>query len=906
MSAAQPRHSLAIWLLLIIGSIVAIVIAMMAVNAVRFDDSARVASKSSTTATPGRTAASLGTSIIIRAGGVEVHRALPMAAFAIQADQSLDPRIPAGPFECEMTVSFLSGAVRDAHLGAEIQNGSVIIHPAGRAFTAEDAAGNQPKTVIGRDLLSFTRAPQQVTYLFKSTGEGPARLRALWQPLDLGIPLPLPSAGAPLLLNDDALAGMALVQQFNCAACHQSADPQLQAQLHVAPGPVLGNIGQRVRPRWLHQWLENPAHEKPGTTMPRIPRASVREIDDLAHFLVSMGGPIDEADHSIETDLIPTGMIAYHTVGCFACHGPLEPIENLPGDRRAVAVPIKRYEPLGDLSAKTTAEHLAAFLLDPLQSRPAARMPAQQLAPLEARAIAAYLLSRAPERHEPQAAQPPAFALDPAKVDRGRAHFASLGCVNCHALGPDRPPIAPALAAPALESLPANDPRACIAPQLSDAHPNAPHFSLSERDRRNVLAFLQSLPHRRCNNVPIDRLAAGMSRLDCTACHRYHGERGPERAIAQYFTTVAEADLGDEGRLPPNLTDVGGKLNPLWMHQVIASGEPARPYMGARMPAFGEQIARELSHAFSAASGVAAQPDDGPTLPPEYASIGRDLVGSKGLACIQCHTIAGHDATGTPGPDLVQAPQRLRYDNFVRWVQAPAHIRPGTRMPSFYSNGVGGLSQLGGEASKQIAAMWAYLSQGEFLPLPDGLVDAGGLELVVNDEPLVFRTFLQPAGFRAIAVGFPEQIHCAFDAEQCRLAAVWTGAFLNAKGAWANRGGSETNPSRLDWTVHDEAPLIQFPESGSSSGLPARLRFRGYRFDEQRRPIFMYDAASPATDVVVRVQEQPIPARTATGGPSLLRRFSLQGPPGTTISILGSMIQLDGNGRAEHDIEINW
>ena len=106
----------------------------------------------------------------------------------------------------------------------------------------------------------------------------------------------------------------------------------------------------------------------------------------------------------------------------------------------------------------------------------------------------------------------------------------------------------------------------------------------------------------------------------------------------------------------------------------------------------------------------------------------------------------------------------------------------GTRMPSLFVGGYSGFTDVfGGRAQDQIDAMWAYLSQGEHLPLPDGFTNVAGLQLAVEDEPVVFRTFMTDAGWRAIAVGFPEQLHCAFNGESCRLAVIWQGQFLNAK-----------------------------------------------------------------------------------------------------------------------------
>jgi hypothetical protein len=382
--------------------------------------------------------------------------------------------------------------------------------------------------------------------------------------------------------------------------------------------------------------------------------------------------------------------------------------------------------------------------------------------------------------------------------------------------------------------------------------------------------------------------------------------------VSQFFATIAEADLGDEGRLPPDLSDVGAKLNPLWMHQVLTESAVARPYMGTRMPQYGAANVQPLPGAFACAAGVFSTPDHGPVLPREYAAVGRDLVGAKALNCIQCHTVSGHDATGTPGPDLAVMTDRLRYDSFARWLHDPSRVRPGTRMPSFFVDGRGAFTDfLEGDAEKQVQAIWAYLSQGEFLPLPEGLIAAGGLELAVTDRPIVVRTFMKQAGVRAIACGFPEQIHCAFDAEKCGLVAIWQGPFLNAKGAWAGRGGNETNPQHVVWST--EHPTIELEDRS------AARRFRGYRLDERGLPTFMYDVVAGAVTVVVR--EQPMPGKSVQAR-ALVRRFEIEGPPQTMLLIRTAgarpkeaiatkdggtlQLKLDANGRASFELEHTW
>ena len=90
--------------------------------------------------------------------------------------------------------------------------------------------------------------------------------------------------------------------------------------------------------------------------------------------------------------------------------------------------------------------------------------------------------------------------------------------------------------------------------------------------------------------------------------------------------------------------------------------------------------------------------------------------------------------------------------------------------------------------------MWAYLSLGPGLPLPDGMEPPKGLLLAVKERPEVLRTFLKESGNRAVAVGYPGGVSVAFAADECKLSYAWAGNFLDASPVWDKRGG---NPAKL-------------------------------------------------------------------------------------------------------------
>jgi mono/diheme cytochrome c family protein len=891
-----PRQTLGVWLLMAFAVVITLILAGVLL---RLGDSERRVSASHANKSSDKTLQSKhGVTARIVAGGIVVERAFPALSFAIGVGQSLDSRLPAGAFDAEFTVRFQPGDVSLAYLGAEIENASIIIKR-GEEIILSDFAGPGGKIALANLPTSLTRRTQQLTYIIKSDGSAPLRLRAMWRPADSDAALPLPPVSGQWL-DDPSLKGMVLVQQFNCVGCHASADATLQQQLHTSPGPDLTEIGRRAKPQWLRRWMRDPQRLKHGARMPSMfhgPDGVDEEtIEDITHYLVSLGGPIDRSAMAPDPDLISTGMVSYHTIGCVACHGPLEPLENLPGARKTVGYLTQSYQPLGELSRKTYAGPLSEMLRDPLTIYSSGHMPSLALSDLEADSIASYLIAN--DANHRGDYQEPEFTVDASRADRGRIQFTTSGCANCHSTGPSSSPTT--FTAQTLESLSRFDElRGCLS---SDAAPTVPQFSFSNSQRTAIVSFLKSLSDRKCDDVPLDRAATTMARLNCAACHAYLDHGGPEPGILQYFTTIEEADLGDEGRLPPTLSDVGAKLNPAWLREVLEGDRRARPYMGVRMPHFGQANVKQLPGDLAACAGVRQEPDHGPASPNEYAALGRELVGSKGLNCIQCHTIAGNESTGTPGPDLAMMTERLRFDNFARWVHDPKRVRPGTRMPSFFVNGKSGFTNiLEGNAEDQIRAIWAYLSQGEFLPLPDGLIDQAGLELRVQNEPIVFRTFIKQAGVRAIACGFPEQVHCAFDAEKCRLALVWDGPFLNAKGAWAARGGTQTNPSRVVWTAAEQ-DVIRIGDTDQDP-MTASLRFRGYRLDESRRPIFMYDAT--AANTTISIAEQLIPSR-ANGRPKLLRRFVIEGTPGIVLDVLGKRATVNADGRATIDVEVTW
>ena len=427
------------------------------------------------------------------------------------------------------------------------------------------------------------------------------------------------------------------------------------------------------------------------------------------------------------------------------------------------------------------------------------------------------------------------FAVDAAKAARGREIFARQNCASCHRIDePGRP-------AKALAQLMARQPAGCLATKPG---PNAPKFEITDRQRVVLLAGLQNQAQW---SVPLDaddQIKRTMTTLNCYACHARDRRGGGDGLRREYLTSIGETDLGDEGRIWPNLEKIGAKLRPEWTHEVLAKGGAMRPYMATRMPQFGEANVKHLPDLFEKADArpdAEADPNNFATTPRRMRN-GAKLTGTAGLSCIACHNFAETNRSAsrrsisrrrTPAEIRLVPPLALRSRNRC----GPA------RMPAFWPEGVSARKEiLGGDANAQIRAIWLYLARQNFTDLPEGLIQ-GQQELVAEREAVIYRNFIDGAGSRAIGVGYPEKANLAFDANELRLALIWQGPFIDAAKHRTGRGDGFQRPLGGNVVQGPPGPPFAVLESESApwpdeTGKAAGYRFGGYRLDDKQRPTF--------------------------------------------------------------------
>ncbi|MBN8248191.1 MAG: c-type cytochrome [Verrucomicrobia bacterium] len=730
-----------------------------------------------------------------------------------------------------------------------------------------------------------------------------------------------------------AESGARLYHSLGCVACHapMTAGPANDAAFQSARTNAipLGDLARKYPAGELVRFLQNPAAHRPSGRMPSL-NLSEAEATDLAIYLLrdQLAAPATEAapvaglrwDYfegrfprcadlaqatptaSGVTDRIATGMVTREgSFGLRFTGGIVVPADgeytfwSRSDDGSQVRVDDRVVvDNDGEHGAETRSGKIQltagyhSFQVLFCQLAGGFELRVQWAGPGIAREdIPASVL-----RHHARPMLPVGHAplsLDPAQVSKGREWFSKLNCGACH--GGDGLPAGETEGLPSLAAVAgrkssgclqakgeAGDPSDAVRGSLRPIAPPSvptPHFNLDASQRRQLRKTLGSVQDLTTPLDPKRQIQSTLSRLQCYACHARDGVGGPgATGHADWFALVGEADLGEEGRIPPALNGVGSKLKPEWMTEVLAKGSKVRPYMATRMPVFGAAAVATLPASFRATDRRPDAPD-APATTERDAKFGWKLVGNDGLACVACHTFGKYGSLGIPALGLDTMAHRLEWDWFRRYLPDPAALRPGTRMPTFWPEGQAvNDTILAGDTDAQIRALWAYLAAGAEADVPTGLI-RGRQELVPSGEPMIYRNFIEGAGTRAIGVGYPEKANLAFDAAAMRLALIWQGSFMDGARHSTGRGEGFEPPLGDHRVALPSGPpfaVLPAPDSPwpTATGTAAGYRFLGYQFDAGRRPAFRYRFG----DVTV---EESIEPRPGDVDMTLVRTFRLSG-----------------------------
>ena len=582
-------------------------------------------------------------------------------------------------------------------------------------FSAE-TNGKFRLTLNGQPLLTdgetktatLNQGANQIVAELTSAPTGDTFIRLNWSSKDFPLePVPprvFTHASNPALEKATALRqGRLLFAQYRCAACHADA-AKLPATGKGMPelssgAPLLADLGQKYRPEFLAEWINDPASIRPHTLMPKVftgPDA-FQQASDLAAMLTQGANP---AHKPMDANLAAAGGALFANLGCIACHN--RPDETSP----TVAGRI----PLGHVQDKYMgqAEPLAAYLKNPAATYAQTRMPNFRLSDEEAQQLAAYLLTHG------RMIKREAVHGDAA---RGAALLATAGCLNCHAGMPPttQPPLSKVLQSPT---------QGCLAEQAS-ARGKAPDFSFNATQRQALQAFLATDLQSLQQDTPAEFAERQIANLQCTACHArdtVSSRWSQLDADCKKLREAVPAKEHQEGDPVPDapipaLTWTGEKLKTAWMASFIAGEVTYKPrtWLIGRMPGFQHDVASNLATGLSHQHGFPTVEPTEPAPNPEKVKIGETLVGNDGgFNCIACHGLGDRPPTAVfeaPAINFVQTIERVRKGYFHRWVLAPIRIDPDTKMPKYADpEGVTAITdQLEGKGPDQFEAIREYL-----------------------------------------------------------------------------------------------------------------------------------------------------------------------------------------------------
>ena len=621
-----------------------------------------------------------------------------MAALSVPAGQPPTPFLNAGGFDAEWRGSIELKERKRLYFSFE-GNGKATLTLGGEQILTEEGALGTAKT----KRMRLNPGIHEIRVAYSSVEDGSGAFRLYWE--EEGLPRQtIPPAAFSTQITDEAKLGelkrsgrMAFTRQ-NCAKCHVP-----EAGFGASPmpetgeiAPILAGIGDRVAEAWLRDWIADPKSMKPGTNMPNLVDAKTPEglqnAADLAAFLANskFGAPALPAH---DTALAKAGGVVFHELGCVACH------DQSSADASRV--------PLNNVASKYLPGQLVAFLKKPEAYHPFTGMPNFKLSDDEAASLAAYLTVSSEGKGTKLGHEYPA-----GDATRGAEVAASLHCGTCHPGLPGGVPNAPAL-----EKIFKADwaEKGCVSEK--EMRSELPVMNLSDGDREGLLAFSKAGADSLKKDSAAEFAERQVSSKRCTGCHSMDGYASGLDSLHATTAGLAAHVKGLNERVNqsrPPLTFLGEMLFSSYIESMLAgTTEPRpRPWLGTRMPAF-PAYAKTMAEGLSRVHGFEPGGPAKVVVDPALAEIGRKLVSADGFGCTTCHGIGDQGPTAAfevGAVNFALTPGRLREEYYHRWMDNPASVTPGSKMPRYAE---GNKSQridiLEGDARKQYEAIWQWL-----------------------------------------------------------------------------------------------------------------------------------------------------------------------------------------------------
>lgn len=537
-----------------------------------------------------------------------------------------------------------------------------------------------------------------------------------------------------------------LVLESGCFGCHEikgySDAPKI--------GPSLNALTGKTTPSWIYRWVQDPRAYNPHTRMPNF-KFSDEEAEAVTAYLVSIGNKSGYSPlaprGAYRGGSIQRGRELFQSVGCQACHvaGQDTRVRDERGTSYDIAPELTR------VGSKVNPDWLFDWIRNPRHFNPTTRMPSLRLTDDEARHLVAYLMTLQDDRRFPS---PSLDLSNPDKIVRGEALIREYGCAGCHEIKgmENEGKVSVNLSdfgRKKVEQMDfgntrelshdaefdyAEDPDGTVAVKhtwsgwvygkLKNARlyvtdrivQKMPVFTFTDEEIRLIRAFLVSMTR----DVPLPTyqhpvtkrvadLEAGRRltvHYNCIQCHMVE-ERGG------FIRTLYE----DPGLGPPPLPETqGAKVQEQWLHAFLKNPTTVRPWLKLRMPTFqfSEDEIAKIQKYFLAMSKQDFELRDytATVVEAKYLAPGRQLF--ELYQCAKCHPTGSADlselSASDLAPDLALAYRRLKPEWIVEWIIDPQKLQPGTRMPTFFYEGVAPDQEtLGGDVREQAKALSAHI-----------------------------------------------------------------------------------------------------------------------------------------------------------------------------------------------------
>lgn len=535
-----------------------------------------------------------------------------------------------------------------------------------------------------------------------------------------------------------------VVIESGCYGCHEIKGfgdlPKI--------GPHLNSITAKTSPDWIYRWVKNPKDYTPHTRMPNF------EFDDeqaeaVTAYLVSIGKDSEygfaRPAGTYRGGNASEGKQLFESVGCMACHvvGENTTVRDERGTSYDIAPELTR------VGSKINPDWAFDWLKNPRHYNADSRMPSLRVTDTEARHLVSYLVTLKDER---PLGDVDLTLDDQERIDRGAALIREYGCAGCHEIkGMEREgKVSVELSdfgRKKYEQMDFGDTKELPkdGPTEYEKYPDGtvgvqhtwagwvygklknsrqyrteripqkmPIYSFSDSEVELVRTFLKSMrrdvplpAYQRAYDKRMQDIEAGRRvtmRYQCQQCHQLEGEGG------YVVSLYEEAALG-----PPLIPETqGAKVQEPWLHAFFKDPSVIRPWLDIRMPTF-QFSESEISALQKYFLGLAHQElsiRDYASYAPERSYLGPGKQLFDAYQCAKCHPsgpVAG-EGVADLAPDLAMASARLKPEWIDKWLLDPQQLQPGTRMPTYFYDGVGpDGSVYDGDAHEQIKALSAYV-----------------------------------------------------------------------------------------------------------------------------------------------------------------------------------------------------